>query len=199
MAGNGGRFSWIAELEEDYIVPTISLIEGADREEVIRRLGGDPAVTRSLTALEAVELDVDDSEFVGVGRTGNITYTMESIGYVAAVPGVVRDLSRGGRCFSVRFDVNGADSVHYAVDGDLVVYEEHDGVVNSLRSDDPRWDTSWCDGLLDAEGRWGSNILALAERVMGVSVQRSWFKESLMTAELPSASRYAGTSHWDIP
>lgn len=199
MTGNGGRFSWISELEEDYIVPTISLIEGVDRGEVIRRLGGDPAVTRSLTVLEAVELDADDSEFVGVGRMGNITYTIESIGYVAAVPGVVRDLSRGGRCFSVRFDVNGADSVHYAVDGDLVVYEEHYGVVNSLRPDDPRWEASWCDGLFDAEGRWGSNILTLAERVMGVPVQRSWFSQPLMTVELPSASRYVDTSHWDVP
>ncbi len=198
MAGVGGEFSWISELEEDYIVPTISLIEGVDRDEVIRRLGGDPVATRSLTALEAVEL-ADDSEFVGVGQVGSTAYTIESVGYVAAVPGVVRDLSRGGRCFSVRFDVNGADSVHYAVDGDLVVYEEHDGPVNSLRADDPRWRTSWCDGLLDAEGRWGVNILALAEKVMGVTVQRSWFSEPLMTVELPSAARYAGTSYWDIP
>lgn len=197
MAGVAGEFSWISELEEDYIVPTISLIEGVDRDEVIRRLGGDLAATRSLTALEAVEL-ADDAEFVGVGHMGNITYTIESIGYVTAVPGVVRDLSRGGRCFSVRFDVNGADSVHYAVDGDLVVYEEHDGPVNSLRADDPRWPASWRDGPLDAEGRWGASILALAEKVMGVPVQRSWFSEPLMTVELPSAARYAGTSYWDI-
>lgn len=198
MAGVDGELSWISELEEDYIVPTISLIEGVDRGEVIRRLGGDPAVTRNLTAPEAAEL-ADDSEFVGVGQTGNFCYTIESVGYVAAVPGVVRDLSRGGRCFSVRFDVNGADSVHYAVDGDLVVYEEHDGTVHSLRADDPRWRTSWCDGLLDAEGRWGANILALAERVMGVAVRRSWFSEPLTTVELPSAARYGGTSYWDIP
>ncbi|MFB7651476.1 MULTISPECIES: DUF6461 domain-containing protein [unclassified Streptomyces] len=198
MAGTGGEFSWIFELEEDYIVPTISLIEAVDRDDVIRRLGGDSAATRSLTALEALEL-ADDSEFVGVGQTGSIAYTIESIGYVAAVPGVVRDLSRGGRCFSVRFDVNGADSVHYAVDGDLVVYEEYDGPVNALRADDPRWRVSWCDGLLDAEGRWGAKILALAERVMGIPVRRSWFSEPLMTVALPSASRYVGTSYWDIP
>jgi hypothetical protein len=198
MAGDGEKFSWISELEEEYIVPTISLIEGVESDDVIRRLGGDPAATRSLTAAEALEL-ADDSEFVGVGQVGNIAYTIESIGYVAAVPGVVRDLSRGGRCFSVRFDVNGADSVHYAVDGDLVVYEEHDGPVNSLRADDPRWRTSWCDGLLDAEGRWGANILALAEKVMGVPIQQSWFIEPLRTVELPPVSRYVDTPYWDIP
>ncbi|MFD4259280.1 DUF6461 domain-containing protein [Streptomyces sp. NPDC058534] len=198
MTGAGGEFSWIFELEEDYIVPTISLIEAVDRDDVIRRLGGDLAATRSLTALEALEL-ADDSEFAGVGQTGNIAYTIESIGYVAAVPGALRDLSRGGRCFSVRFDVNGADSVHYAVDGDLVVYEEYDGSVNALRADDPRWRASWCDGLLDAEGLWGANILALAEKVMGTSVRRSWFSEPLMTVELPSATRYVGTPYWDIP
>ncbi|MFV0134048.1 DUF6461 domain-containing protein [Streptomyces sp. HMX87] len=198
MAGFCGQYSWISELEEKYVVPTISLIQGVECDEVIRRLGGDPAAVRSLTAVEAVEL-ADDSELVGVGQTGNTVYTIESVGYVAAVPGVVRDLSRGGRCFSVRFDVNGADSVHYAVDGDLVVYEEHDGPVNPLRPDDPRWRTSWCDGLLDSEGRWGPNILALAEKVMGVPVQGSWFSEPLMTVELPSASSYVGTPYWDIP
>ncbi len=91
MAGTGGEFSWIFELEEDDIVPTISLIEAVDRDDAIRRLGGDLAATRSPTALAAVEL-TDDSEFVSVGQTGNIAYTIESIGYVAAVPGIVRDL-----------------------------------------------------------------------------------------------------------
>ncbi|NBM16207.1 DUF6461 domain-containing protein [Streptomyces sp. GC420] len=200
MTGQGGDFSWVAELEQDYIVPTVCLIEGVDPDEVIRRLGADPATARSMTVRETVDLAASgEREFVGVGRTAGISCTVESIGYVTAVPGVLRDLSRGGRAFSVRFDVNGADSVHYAVDGDLVVYAEPYGAVESLRPGDPRWDVAWSEGLFNEEGQWGPNILALAESVMGAPVPPSLFTEPLATVELPSAARYAGTFHWDIP
>ncbi|MGW6394527.1 DUF6461 domain-containing protein [Streptomyces sp. NPDC055103] len=200
MTGPVGDFSWVAELEDDDVVPTVCLVEGIDPDEVIRRMGGDPAAARNMTVRETVDLAAaGEREFVGVGRTAGSSCTAESIGHVTAVPGVVRDLSRGGRAFSVRFDVNGADSVHYAVDGELVVYAEPDGAVDALHPGDPRWDTAWNEGLHDEEGRWGPNILALAERVMGAPVPPSLFTEALRTVELPSAARYAGTSHRAIP
>lgn len=42
------RFAWIDELEEDYILPTVALVAGVGRDEVIRRLHGDPEASRLL-------------------------------------------------------------------------------------------------------------------------------------------------------
>jgi hypothetical protein len=198
------RFAWVDELEHDYIVPTVALIEGIDEDEVIRRLGGDPSASRTLTVQQAVELVGDDHRekgMIGVGTLNNIVHTIEGIGYVGAIPAVVRDLSRGGRCFSMLIDINGGDSIHYAVDGELVVSEEHGGPINPLHPNDPRWDPTWCHGLIDMEDPgdiWGTRIFALAERVMGTAVLRSWFTDPLRIVEVPTGSSYGTTDAWSL-
>ena len=106
--------------------------------------------------------------------------------------------------FSVSIDVNGGDMVHYAVDGDLVVSEEHAGPIHPLRENDPRWDPEWCRGLIDAEddemGIWGMKIFALMERVMGGTDHPSWFTDPLRTVEVPPAAGYsANAGAWEIP
>jgi hypothetical protein len=90
----------------------------------------------------------------------------------------------------------------YAVDGDLVAFEEYWGPINPLREGDPRWDPEWCRGLIDVEDPteiWGVKIFALMERVMGDTVQPHWFADPLRTVEVPAASGYANTSVWDVP
>ncbi|MFE7243643.1 DUF6461 domain-containing protein [Streptomyces sp. NPDC057580] len=199
------RFAWIDELEEDYILPTVALVAGVGRDEVIRRLHGDPEAGRLLTARQAADETVRadrDEDLVGVGTVGDLVFVLEASGYTTAIPGVLRDLSRGGRCFSVQIDINGGDSVHYAVDGELVVFEEHWGQVNPLRAGDPRWDAEWCRGLIDVDDEteiWGVKIFALMERVMGTTVHPSWFTEPLDTFAIPPASSYADTPAWDVP
>ena len=93
-------------------------------------------------------------------------------------------------------DINGDDSIHYAVDGELVVSEEHWGPINPLHPSDPRWDPTWCHGLIDMEDPsdiWGTRIFARAERVMGTSVLPSWFTDPLRIAEVPAGSSYGTT------
>ncbi|MEZ0096066.1 DUF6461 domain-containing protein [Streptacidiphilus sp. EB129] len=197
------RFAWVDELEEDYILPTVSLVEGVAEDEVIRRLGGLPASARPMTVLQALDR-ADESRgtgLIGVGTLGDLVFTVEG-SYTTAVPGILRDLSRGGRAFSVSIDVNGGDRLGYAVDGDLVVFEEHWGPINALREGDPRWDPGWCRSLIDVEDEteiWGVKIFALMERVMGGAVQPHWFTDPLRTVEVPAASRYANTSAWEVP
>ena len=196
------RFAWVDELDED-ILPTVALVGGVCADEVIRRLGGLPASDRLMTVRQAVEFAEGNRStgLVGVGSLGDLVFIVED-GYTTAVPGVLRDLSKGGRAFSVSADVNGGDTMGYAVDGDLVVFGEHWGPVRPLRENDPRWDPEWCRGLIDIEDEseiWGVKIFALMERVMGSAVQPQWFTDPLRTVEVPAASGYAGTSAWDVP
>ncbi|MFF2012944.1 DUF6461 domain-containing protein [Streptomyces sp. NPDC058195] len=199
------RFAWIDELEEDYLLPTVAVVAGVGRDEVIRRLRGAPESGRRLTVRQAADetARVDrDVDLVGIGMFGDLVFVVESAGYTTAIPGVLRDLSRGGRCFSVQIDINGGDTVHYAVDGELVVYEEHYGPVHPLRAGDPRWDAEWCQGLIDTSDEtelWGVKIFALMERVMGAAVHPSWFTEPLDTFAVPVASGYANTPAWNMP
>ncbi|WP_370120732.1 DUF6461 domain-containing protein [Streptacidiphilus sp. MAP12-33] len=199
------RFAWMDDLEEDYILPAIAVVAGVPQDEVIRRLHGDLGAGRRLTAKQAADETVHvgrSEDLVGVGTVGDLVFVVEASGYTTAIPGVLRDLSRGGRCFSVQIDINGGDSVHYAVDGELVVFEEHWGPISPLRAGDPRWETEWCRGLIDVEDEteiWGMKIFALMERVMGATVHPSWFTEPLDTYAVPLASGYARTPAWAVP
>lgn len=197
------RFDWVDE--EDGFYPILTMVEGLTEDEVIRRFGGDPVATRPLTTDGIYDLQPGHGgqrHFVGVATTGCMVFALEVVGSTGATPGVLRDLSRGGRCFGILLDVNGADSVHYAIDGDLVVYEEPYGTVSPLREGDTRWDPAWCEGLIDITDPtefWGPKLFLLAERVMGTVIERTWFTKALRTAELPDSVRFMNTPAWDIP
>jgi len=197
------RFDWIDE--EEGLYPVLTLVEGVSEDETIRRFGGDPAATRALVADEIYGLQPNrpgHRGHVGVGTVGKVVFALEVVGSTGAVPGVLRELSRGGRCFGLLLGVNGDDRVHYAVDGDLVVYEEAYGPVTPLREGDVRWDPGWCVGLVDVSdpaGLWCSRLFLLAERVMSVTIDRSWFSRPLRTAEIPGSATFSNSSAWDIP
>ncbi|PJN28109.1 DUF6461 domain-containing protein [Kitasatospora sp. CB02891] len=197
------RFDWIDEEEGFY--PVLTLVEGTAEDEVIRRFGGDPGTARLLVADEIYDLQPSrpgHRGHVGVGTVGRVVFALEVVGSTGAVPGVLRDLSRGGRCFGILLGINGDDRVHYAVDGDLVVHEEPHGPVTPLREGDARWNPAWCTGLIDVEDPtefWGPKLFLLAERVMGVTIERSWFSQPLRTAEIPYSAIFMNTPAWDIP
>ncbi|RKE16789.1 hypothetical protein BX266_0016 [Streptomyces sp. TLI_171] len=133
---------------------------------------------------------------------GEAVFALEVVGSTGAVPGVARDLSRGGRCFGLSLGINGDDFVHYAVAGELVVHEEPRGPVMPLREGDARWNPAWCTGLIDVEDPtefWGPKLYLLAERVMGATIEPSWFSRPLRTAEIPCSEILMNTPAWDIP
>jgi hypothetical protein len=134
------RFAWIDDLEEDYISPTVAVLAGVARDQAIRRRHGDPQASRLLTVRQAADemaRDDRDQDLIGVGTVGDLVFAVEAGGHTTAIPGALRALSQGGRCFSVQIDIDGGDRVHYAVDGEVVVYEEHCGPVH-LPSPSPR-------------------------------------------------------------
>jgi len=199
------RLAWADELGP----MCLTLIRGADEEEVIRRYGGDPSTSVPLTPEEWWDLQPSDyhehRNFVGVGTVagpgGGLVYAVEHNGYTGDIPRIIRNLSADGRCFSIYLHVNAADGVGYAVGGELVVHEEPWGTPTPLRDGDRRWDPAWADGLTDLQNDvWlrGARLFLAAERAMGVRIEEAWFTGSLRSAEIPDPSDYPQDA-WSIP
>jgi len=184
----------------------MTLVEGIAEDEVIRRLGGDPERTQQLSPQQYWDLHLDDDAeercFVGVTTVGGVVVAVEHNTYAGNVPGVLRSLSVGGRAFTMLNHIEAKDNIGYAVDGELVIYEEPWGPLTLLRPGDPRWDPHWCDGLADEEADvWlrGERMLALAERVMTCLMEPAWCTEPLRSAPIPNPDDVARTDAWDIP
>ena len=188
------RFAWVDEEEGFY--PVLNLVRGCDEDEVLRRFGADPSAARMLTLDDIYALQPESYRehryFVAVGTVGQVVFTLEVVGYTGEIPETMRRLSVGGRCFGVSIVVSGGDNVRYAVDGELVVYEEPWGPIKPLRTADPRWNPNWGQGLLptdDPDETWGLEKLALAERVMQTRIEEEWIRGPLRTVELPDPTR----------
>ena len=128
------RFAWVDEEEGFY--PVLNIVRGCDEDEVLRRFGADPSAACMLTLDDVYVLQPEHYQehryFVGVGTVGQVVFTLEVVGFTGAIPETMRRLSIGGRCFGITIAVSGGDNVRYAVDGELVVYEEPWGPVNPL-------------------------------------------------------------------
>ncbi|MBS2964281.1 hypothetical protein KGA66_14570 [Actinocrinis puniceicyclus] len=195
------RLAWVERLDP----MCMTLIEGVDEDEVIRRFGGDPGETFALDVPGYWDLQPEGYQqlqaIVGVGTAGGVVFAIEENGYTGNVPGVLRSLSREGRCLCVYTHVNAADNLTYAVGGELVVSEEPWGEPTPLRAGDSRWDPAWVRGLTDVEAEvWlrGARLFLAAERVMGVRIESAWFTEPIRCARIPDPDRYAGTSAWQL-
>ncbi len=197
------RLSWFDELDP----LCFTLVEGIDEDEALRRLGGNPAEATMQTRAQYWDHVTDYRDvryFVGVG-TGpdGLVFAIEENGYTGHVPGVLRDLSRGGgRAFCVYTHVNAADGASSAVDGELIVFEEPWGPLTPLTPGDQRWDDTWCAGLTDEPNDvWlrDARLLVAVERIMGTRVEAEWFDAPLRTVELPDPMKYASTDAWNVP
>ena len=176
-----------------------TLIEGIDEDEAIRRFGGDPAAAQIRDPGYYWEL-MDSRHYyellqvlqIGTADTGHV-FAVEVNGWTGS--SVHASLSRGGaRAFTVYTHVNAADRTVYSVDGRHVIDEEPWGPLTPLSDPepDPAWDPAWCEGLSDEENDvWlrGARQLVLAERVMGVRIEKDWFTMPLRTVVLPDPER----------
>ncbi|MFI9599963.1 hypothetical protein ACIHCX_08780 [Streptomyces sp. NPDC052043] len=197
------RFEWFYGLEQDYLYPTISVIEGPVREEVMRVLGVQGNESERLNAREALESVTRDVELIGLGEDSGLLFTVESNGSTLAVPGVLRKISRKGRCVSVSFSSEGVHSFHYAVNGELVAYEfDAQDAMAPLRVADPRWNLGWSEvpaGFGGEDMRRGVHLLALVEQITGLASKECWLRERLQMLSVASSIRFQDTPAWDIP
>lgn len=187
---------------------SLALVGGNGEDEVIRRLGGDPAETRQLSAGQA-------SALVGQEYPGHAAVRLRTIGKVVFVlvhsrrmkldhPEFALPLSRSGRCFAVNMDFGhcGYHGATYAVDGEVVLsssLEPYEPVV-PFEPGDPRWNPMWGTGLGFAESPDGQDILdtlTLIQRTMGAVLEPVWWSAApLRTAliRLPDGSVSAASS-----
>ena len=195
------RLAWVERLDP----MCLTLIEGIDEDEVIRRFRGDPAETFALAVPGYWDLQPQDFQplqfIVGVGTVGGVVFAVEENGYTGNLPVVLRSLSARGRCFCVYTHVNAADNIAYAVGGELVVDEEPWGEPVPLRTGDTRWDPAWVRGLTDVEREvWlrGARLFLAAERAMDVRIERAWFTEPIRSARIPDPDIYADAGIADV-
>lgn len=195
------RSDWLAEMEDKYLSPTFSLIEGTDLREVISYLQGDGRGVEMMSAEEAVSRVESDIDLVGLGKVREFVFTVESIGLNLAVPAVLRSLSKKGRCLSLTLSNEGVNSFRYAVGGDLVAYEQDvTETISPLRVNDERWNPSWSESLAKFKGAKdsGEHLLMLTERVTGVALDASWTSEPLATIRVPSSRFLEDPKAWNI-
>ncbi|MFD3896023.1 hypothetical protein ACPCC3_33530 [Streptomyces cellulosae] len=203
MDENPTNFGWFFRLEEDGIYPTISVIEGVDREEVIQILAGEDAERERMSVKEAIDEVTRDVDVIGLGEDSGLVFTIEAISSTLAVPGVLREISQNGRCVSATFSSEGVCSFHYAVRGELVAYEFDAGYpVWPLIARDDRWDVTWSEATAEFDENeivQGVHLLSLIGQVMGIAPQASWFKHQLWTIKIPCSVQFEGSPAWNIP
>jgi hypothetical protein len=209
------ELAWFNEDEWDPQV-CLTLVEGADADEVLRRFGGDPAAARLRTGDEAWDEWARGKGrihgFVGVGTVshdgavsaggvggvgGGIVFAIEQASSSGFARGVLRSLSRGGRALNLDVHVPDAmDVMTYAVDGEIVVsHDLRKTPVTALAEGDPRWNPAWVEGVSERGGGnelSGAEVLLIAQRVMGVRISVSWFTRELRTCEIPNPAAFAG-------
>ncbi|NEC25830.1 hypothetical protein G3I20_04415 [Streptomyces sp. SID8111] len=197
-----GRSAWLAEMEEKYLSPTFALIEGASLREVIDYLRCGTERVEMMSAEEAVTRIEHGVDLVGLGSVREFVFAVEAIGMTFAVPAVLRDLSKEGRCLSLTLGNEGVNSLRYAVGGDVVAYEQDAmDVIAPLRPNDERWNPLWNEALAGfrREQATGEHLLMLTEKITGVAPEASWISEPLATVRVPSSRFSENPAAWDDP
>jgi hypothetical protein len=145
-------------------------------EEVVRRLGGDPA-TLTQTELTANRSRADpDRRVIHIDQLGPAVLLFEMAGVEGTRPEVLRTLSDGARVHSASWRADGGGRFGYAVYGRLLTAFDPTGP--------HRRDGAWPDALdgdlaplyaaLEANGDWRAALLAIVERRTGVAIPSDW-------------------------
>lgn len=150
---------------------------GCAEDAIIRAFGGDPSTAEDATIAEAQAwaMSFHYSEvpcFALIGDFGDWWIAVEPNGFQGSRPEVLRGASAAGRALSVYWNVNADNAFNYAVAGrrlltfDMMFPEDrHGSAPDALEVEISRlpFDDDWC-----AAG------LALAERISGVRLDRTW-------------------------
>ena len=171
-------YGWVERLDAYCFTAVIGL--GSD--EVIRRLGGDPGASASLT-FEECFWTVDAPQWAQVGEVGRGVLIAEHNGWRGEE--AAGNLSARGRTACFCRDVSAAMRFSHAVDG--VVLAAFDPLLDPAPAEGA--DPACLDGLLaglpfglDAAE---ASAMALLERVTGVRVTAEWLNRPQRAVQLP--------------
>lgn len=171
-------FDWVDKIEAF----CFTVIIGLSAEEVIRRLGGDPACTRMMTFDECF-WSVDEPQWVQVGAVDGGVLVAEHNGWRGEELAV--ELSVGGRLACFCRDVHAVMRFVYAVDGVLALtfdplVDRHPGA-----GADPDLLQPYLAGLPFGLHAAEPSALTLMERMTGVRVTEEWLHRRQPAVELP--------------
>jgi hypothetical protein len=173
-----GPYGWIEELE----AYCFTAVVGLDREETIRRLGGDPDEYQARTFDECFWA-ADGPQWAQVDAVDGGVLVAEHNGWRAeeAVP----LLSKGARLACFFRNVQAVMHFVYAVDGTVIA--EFDPLLQSGPTSPPAQHAlgTALDGL--PFGLFGAeySALSLIERLTGVSVRQGWLDAPQHAVALP--------------
>ena len=172
-------FDWVDSLEAYCFTAAV----GIDADEMIRRLGGNPALPGSPRTFAECFWPADGPQWAQIGPVDTGLLVAEHNGWRAEE--TIEPLSRGGRVACFFRNVQAVMRFIYAVDGRVVA--EFDPLLESgpRSGADPRSiEVALRDlpfGLFAAE----QSALALLERLTGVRVARSWLDTPQRCVALP--------------
>lgn len=182
-------YAWIDGLE----AYCFTVIYGVEPDEVIRRLGGDPAETE-LRTFEECFWRPDEPQWIQIGLIGGASPSgsprpaahhdphrpavvlAENNGWRVSEDETAMALSRGGWLASTFCDVSAVMRFVYAVDGGIRVAFDPLLDKRPEEGNDPRCLDKMLEGLpfdLDAVAR---SSMVLLERLTGVRIDPEWFE-----------------------
>ncbi|OPC78458.1 hypothetical protein B4N89_36895 [Embleya scabrispora] len=149
MGATGSEYVWFEELFPDLAEACcLTLVEGLDPDEVLRRLGGSeaPSLTGATAITEAAFAMPEESDgrrqLLAMAQLGSWTLVVEPNGYLGVTEDRALPASAGTRWISHFVNINGVDAWVWAEDGDLRLAFEPT-LPESRRGSDP-------DGYVDA-------------------------------------------------
>ena len=179
-----GAYAWAEQLEAYCITAVI----GIELDEVIRRLGGDPATQSGRRTFEECFWSADGPQWAQVGPVDGGLVVAEHNGWRAEERAA--RLSEGGRLACFFRNVQAVMRFVYAVDG--AVLADFDPLVDRLSAAggppsgaDPVAIAPALEGLAFGLFSAEPSSLALLERLTGVSVARTWLDSPQRAVALP--------------
>jgi len=170
-----GPYGWVESLE----AYCFTAIVGPDRDETVRRLGGDPGATQPRTFDECFWA-ADGPQWAQIDAVDGGVLVAEHNGWRAEE--AAESLSVGGRAACFFRNVQAVMHFVYAVDGDVVA--EFDPLLQRGPSAG-RALASALDGLPFGLFAAEPSALSLVERLTGVIVRRSWLDTPQRAVALP--------------
>jgi hypothetical protein len=163
------------------VASCITFVRSRNADEVLLRFGGDPATARLMTLTEVAEENCNSGDpcdyapLLLVDTINDWVMIFEDNGFQATRHEVLQAVSLGTEMVSVYWNVNARQQFIYALDGKTVTEFKLQSP-ESRRGTEPDRLLDYMKGLPFESGNTLASALALAERITGIRVDRSWFK-----------------------
>lgn len=184
VVSDADAFAWIDE-DELFDAYCLTAVVGLSIDEVVSRFGGDVSSASPSTFSGAFSGFPDPAYLLADALEGGVL-AAENNGWQGVDEAVAARVSRGALVAALYSSVNADMRFVFAENG--VVKTVFDPLLPEVdwEGSDPHALDAVVDGLLFGEASPGAAGLALAERLTGLRVSRTWFDETHSRFDMPS-------------